>query len=195
VGGGCGGVCRSGARARQPIKRWSATARAGPRAFAINAGAEAQELPADRPADRHDDARASAPALMPLRVSESHPVQAPAHQQRQVTSGSLPYGPTAYTGGHARRPSASAPMQTWRKFGPGIGRVGRVGPDTSHRWEDATTCWSNRTNSDTSEHNVSAPLEMPKRPNARVRTYGIFERCPPWNFTANAFNRSKRVLW
>jgi hypothetical protein len=36
-------VCAgSGARARQLIKRWTGTARAGSRAFAINADAEAQ---------------------------------------------------------------------------------------------------------------------------------------------------------
>jgi hypothetical protein len=39
-------VCAgSGARARQLIKFWAATTRAGPRAFTINAGAEAQASP------------------------------------------------------------------------------------------------------------------------------------------------------
>jgi hypothetical protein len=46
--GGCvgcsGGVCGSGARARPLIKPWTATARAAPRSFAINADAEAQAL-------------------------------------------------------------------------------------------------------------------------------------------------------
>jgi hypothetical protein len=33
-----------------------------------------------------------------------------------------------------RRPPASTPTQTWPKFMPGIGRVGRVGPDASYHW-------------------------------------------------------------
>jgi hypothetical protein len=66
VGVGCsGGV--SGARALPLIKRWAATARATPRGFAINAGAEAQ-APSRRSAA---STRASAPALMPLRVPAS----------------------------------------------------------------------------------------------------------------------------
>jgi hypothetical protein len=71
---------------------------------------------------------------MSLRVSASRPVQAPACQQRQVTSGLLPRGPTAYTGGHARRMPVSTPMHTWRKLGLGMDRAGHVGPDASHRW-------------------------------------------------------------
>jgi hypothetical protein len=42
VGRDCGGVCGSGTGARQLIKCWATTAQAGPRAFAINTGAEAQ---------------------------------------------------------------------------------------------------------------------------------------------------------
>jgi hypothetical protein len=40
--GFCGGACGSDASARQLIKPWAATARTGPRAFAINTDAEAQ---------------------------------------------------------------------------------------------------------------------------------------------------------
>jgi hypothetical protein len=42
VGGDCGGSDASGARARQIIKRWAATAHAAPRGFAINTAVEAQ---------------------------------------------------------------------------------------------------------------------------------------------------------
>jgi hypothetical protein len=41
-GGSCSGACGSDASAHQLIKPWAATARAGPCAFSINAGAEAQ---------------------------------------------------------------------------------------------------------------------------------------------------------
>jgi hypothetical protein len=133
VGGDCSGACRSGARARQLTKRWAAIARVGPRAFAINAGAEAQASPRQSATS----ARASGSALMPLRVASSRPVQELGRQQRQVTSGSLPCGPTVYAGGHARCQPASALTQTWSKFGPGMGRAGRASPDASHRWEDA----------------------------------------------------------
>jgi hypothetical protein len=100
VGGDCGGVCQSGARARQLIKRWAATA---PQGIGHSPSMPAQKLRSRRVGQRP-------PVLMPLRVSSSRPVQAPTRQQRKVTSGSLPCGPMAYAGGHSRRPPASTPM-------------------------------------------------------------------------------------
>jgi hypothetical protein len=70
---------------------------------------------------------------MPLRVSSSRPVQAPARQQRQVTSRSLPCRPVVYAEGHMRHPRVHAD-EIWPKFGPRMGRAGRVGPDASCRW-------------------------------------------------------------
>jgi hypothetical protein len=47
---------------------------------------------------------------------------------------SIPCGPAVNEGGRARRPPASALTQTWPKFGPGMGRAGRVGSTASYRW-------------------------------------------------------------
>jgi hypothetical protein len=149
-------VCAgSGARARQFIKRWAATARAGPRAFPINAGAEAQTSSRWLAAS----VRASAPTLMPLRVSVLRPVQAPASQQRQVTSGSLPCGPATYMGGHARRSPASTPTQP----GPNLGQ-GCVGLDAS--------VWMHRTAGDGTG---DAPVRSDQFGHVRTRCVGPLE--------------------
>jgi hypothetical protein len=76
----------------------------------------------------------------------------------QVTSGSLPCRPTTYVGGHVRRPPASTPMQTWRKFGPGMGRFGCVAP----LGRVLVTRRSGRTSLDTRGCDASARWRCPK---------------------------------
>jgi hypothetical protein len=101
---------------------------AAPRDFAINVGVEAQASSRWSAAS----ARASAPTLMSLRVSTARPVQAPAPQQRQVTSLPLPCGPTMLVGGHTRRSPVFGATQTCCKFRPEMGRTGHVGSVASH---------------------------------------------------------------
>jgi hypothetical protein len=104
-------------------------------------------------------ARASAPALMLLRIPSSRSVQTPARQQRQVTSGSLPCGPT-WTRKDMLVFCVDANLsQIWVKDGSGwTRRSGCVAPLgrvlMTHR--------SGRTSLDRHGHDTSARWRCPK---------------------------------
>jgi hypothetical protein len=56
------------------------------------------------------------------------------------TNVSISCGPMVFVGGRACYPAASGPTQTYRKFGPGMGRAGRVGPDASAVIQHTSAC-------------------------------------------------------
>jgi hypothetical protein len=152
---GCsGGMCGSGARTRPLIKRWAATARASPRGFAINAGAEAH-APSGRSAA---NARASAPTFMPLRVPASHAAQASASSHIYFTAMRARgvCGRTHVSSGSVRA-DANLP-QIWARDGSGrTCRSSYVAPLERAK----PTRLSGRTRSDTRGRDASAHWRCP----------------------------------
>jgi hypothetical protein len=60
-----------------------------------------------------------------------------------------------------RTRALSGPMQTWRKFGVGMGRTGHVGPNASHRWKGAGDAPVESDQFERAWTRCIDPLEMP----------------------------------